>query len=285
MAVSPRHDIGGPELHPPEAAPVSRADRERTNRAAPAWDLDGAHRDPFTRRLWPWTSHLLLAIGALFFWIYFFLLSRTTVSGRRGLRIGPGTLLVSNHQSSVDSVLIWLAATFPGCLFRPGHMPWSLAAREHFFHAPVPAWFSDQIRCIPVRPGGHDLFAARRLEQALATGPAILFPEGRRSRDGVIGAAFPGAGLIVLEAQPRIIPVAIEGLNRAVRHDRFGLRCFHRLRVSFGEPIDFSAYGNARVDRATAAEITGIIMERIRAGHRPLARPEGRNTSCSRSSC
>lgn len=265
-------------------AAIERSFRE--GRSDGAGDHDrGAGRDASGRWRWLVISHLLLGFSALLLWVYFFLLNRTSVTGRPR-EIGPNTLFVSNHQSSLDGYLIAVAALFPRCLVRPWSMPWSLAIAEHFYRSPLRSWLSNHLRCIPVRRGAGDSLALRRLMAVLPGSVAIFFPEGRRSEDGSIGVARPGVGLLVLHARPRVIPVAIEGMREAVRFDRFGLRFFRRIAISFGEPIELGDHRQGvPPDSRDAArggvhsgarEVTEAIMERVRIRHDTLRRVAGR---------
>src|SRR5437879_10533834 len=68
------------------------------------------HRGPLFQLLWPVTSYLVTNVTVTLFWVLFFVLNRTTVSGRRNVGEERNTLLLSNHQSMLDSFLVGLAA-------------------------------------------------------------------------------------------------------------------------------------------------------------------------------
>lgn len=213
---------------------------------------------------WKVTSWLVVVLAAFVCRFVFFVLNRTRV--RRGsVTLGPNTLLVSNHQSSLDAFVVALAANSAGSVLRPSLHPWNLAAAEFFFSTPARAWFAGHLRCIPVAPGRRDPVALRRLIAALREGVAIVFPEGRRSPDGELLPAEPGVGMLVLATAPHIIPVAIDGTGDVVRFDRFGLRPFRTIGVSVGEPVDLSEFRGRRPDRATAQAIANRIHSAIRA--------------------
>jgi len=123
-------------------------------------------------------------------WLVFFVLNRTTVIGRRNVGEERNTLLLSNHQSMLDSFLVGLAAFYPGSWLKPRLIPWNPAAAENFYKNPLLAWLADNWKCIWVREGRRDLHALHRMIQVLPRGVMTLFPEGTRSRDGAVG---PGA--------------------------------------------------------------------------------------------
>jgi 1-acyl-sn-glycerol-3-phosphate acyltransferase len=214
------------------------------------------------------TSYALIALLAGAAWVCFFVLNRTRVR-RTGRVAGPwgNTLFVSNHQSTVDTLLVGLATCHPRCWLEPRLLPWSVAAAEVYFRTRVTAWFADHLRCISVRRDRPDPTALLRVVRALPGGTAIYFPEGRRSRSGAIGEASPAAGWIALRTGARVIPVAIDGMNEAVRFDRFGVRCFRRIGVSVGPELDLSAYRDRGPSRAAAREVTNLMMAAIEREH------------------
>ena len=148
--------------------------------------------------LWPVTSFLVANLTAPVFLLLFFVLNRTRIMGRQRVPLERNTLLLSNHQSMIDSFLVAMGAFYLRHLRRPDLIPWHPAAEENFFRNRLFAWFFDQLKCIPVRPGRRDIKAVYRSMRALSEGTLILFPEGTRSRDGSIGKGRPGAGLVIL---------------------------------------------------------------------------------------
>ena len=112
------------------------------------------------------------------FWFVFFVLNRTTVTGRRNVGEARNTLLLSNHQSMLDSFLVGLAAFYPQSWLKPHLIPWNPAAAENFYKNPILAWLADTWKCIWVREGRRDLHALHRMIQVLRRGVMTLFPEG-----------------------------------------------------------------------------------------------------------
>jgi 1-acyl-sn-glycerol-3-phosphate acyltransferase len=227
-------------------------------------DRDGSRRPPPWRGAWPLTSYLLIALLSGVAWVCFFVLNRTRVRRAQPVSAPCGnTLFISNHQSTLDTLLVALAACHPRCWLAPRFLPWSLAAAEVYFRTPVTAWFANQLRCVPVRRDRRDPLALRRILHVLPSGTTIYFPEGRRSRTGELGEASPAAGWIALVTGAQVIPVAIDGMNEVVRFERFGLRFFRRMGVSVGPALDLSAYRGRDPSRAAAREVTALMMASI----------------------
>src|SRR6266566_2950263 len=90
-----------------------------------------------------------------------------------------------------------------------------------FNRNPLLAWLADNWKCIWVREGRRDLHALHRMIQVLPGGVMTLFPEGTRSRDGAVGPGRPGAGLLILATRPRVVPVAIDGMQAVLPIGRY----------------------------------------------------------------
>ena len=97
-----------------------------------------------------------------------------------------------------------------------------------------------------------------------------LFPEGTRSRDGAVGPGRPGAGLLILATRPRVIPVAIDGMQAVLPIGRYLPRIFKRIAVSFGAPVDYTDLLAMPRTRETAQAVIDRVMAAIRVQHAEL---------------
>ncbi len=224
----------------------------------------GPQRGRLFRFLWPVTSYLVTNITVTLFWVWFFVLNRTTVVGNKEVGDEPNTLLLSNHQTMIDSFLVGLATYYPKSFLKPHLLPWNPAAVENFFKTPLLAWLAENWRCIPVREGRRDMHALHRMTKVLPKGVMILFPEGRRSRDGSVGPGKAGAGLVALATRARVVPVAIKGMNQVLPIGSVVPRIFKRIRVSYGKPVDYSDLHEMPRSRETAQLLVDRVMDAIR---------------------
>jgi 1-acyl-sn-glycerol-3-phosphate acyltransferase len=94
----------------------------------------------------------------------------------------------------------------------------------------------------------------------------MLFPEGTRHKDGVLGKGNRGVGKIIYDVRPVVIPTALVGLN----HWHFPGVGQEAL-VSFGSPLDFADLFELPDCKETHQLIVDRVMEAI-AG---LLRAEG----------
>ena len=222
------------------------------------------HRGELFNRVLPFLSYLWTNLTALLGFLLFFVFNRTEVVGRERVSEEPNTLLVSNHQSMIDSWLVGIAAYYPQSWWKPWLVPWNPAAEENFFSNPLLALLSDLWRAIPIREGRRDIRALYRMTRAVRDGVMILFPEGTRTRDGSIGDGQPGAGLVALGTQPTVIPVTIDGMQEVLpvgsRFPRFG----KRVVVHFGEPVAYEDLKERPRSKETAQELVDRVVGRLR---------------------
>src|SRR2546422_103866 len=73
--------------------------------------------------LWPVTSYVVTNVTVTLFWLFFFVFNRTVVIGRRNVGEESNTLLLSNHQSMLDSFVVGLAAFYPRSWLKPRLLP------------------------------------------------------------------------------------------------------------------------------------------------------------------
>jgi 1-acyl-sn-glycerol-3-phosphate acyltransferase len=190
-----------------------------------------------------------------------------------------GMILIANHFSWFDPIILALALPFT---------PAFLVATEVERHWWV-RMFTRLFDCVPVWRGQVDRNALRRAQQALAEGKVLgIFPEGginpelservRRGEtvpvlQGNIGRidtqlvrARPGAVLLALSSEARVLPVALIGTEAIYPNLRAWRRTQITVRVgpSFGPLlIEESLSGRARRQRLD--ELADMMMQRIAA--------------------
>jgi len=90
----------------------------------------------------------------------------------------------------------------------------------------------------------------------------VIFPEGTRTPDGNLQDGKPGIGVIVAEAHCPVVPVFIEGTFKVLPIGAKWLRC-HPVRVTFGEPMDFTEELQQYQGKELYQHITRQVMARI----------------------
>ncbi len=212
-------------------------------------------------------------VTVTFFWLFFRLLNHTTVIGKENVGLERNTLLLSNHQSMIDSFLVGLFAFHPRSWLKSYLLPWNPAAAENFYKSRILAWLADRWRCIPVKAGRRDLRALHRMIQVLPDGVMTLFPEAGRTRTGDVGAGRAGAGMIILKTRPKVIPVAIDGMQDVLPIGRRVPRIFQRVVLKYGPPVDFGDLLDQPASAELAQAITDRAMEAIQTLHAEIRKP------------
>jgi len=131
---------------------------------------------------------------------------KVRIHGTRNVpREGP-VVLVCNHQSHMDPVLVSMALPRESCYM----------ARDSLW---ANKWFGKLITSLnafPVKRNTADLGAIKESLRRLKNGMSlVVFPEGTRTPDGRIHPMFPGLASIAKKAGAPIVPVLIDGMYQA----------------------------------------------------------------------
>jgi 1-acyl-sn-glycerol-3-phosphate acyltransferase len=202
---------------------------------------------PAERLRSPWRERSLggLALGGawrLCVRAYLRAYHRLTVDGAENLPKNPPYVLVGNHSSHLDALV--LASIVHGAAGRRVH---ALAAGDTFFANPRASLFAAYaVNALPVWRRARGALAGMRVmrERLLADSLVyVLFPEGTRSRTGVMGPFHGGLGLLVAGTEVPVVPCWIEGAFSAWPPDASFPRA-RKLIVRIGTPMAFSATAN-----------------------------------------
>lgn len=174
-------------------------------------------------------------------------------------RDGP-LILAANHASNADGVLV--AGWMTPALRRRIH--W-LGKRE-MVEWPLVGRLVEAFGVHPVDRAGADVEAFRLAQRILDQGHVLMvFPEGTRSADGVLGRPRDGLALLALRSDARIVPIGIAGSHRVWPRGRWP-RVGGRVTMRVGRPFVVRADELGAADRRAAkAAATDRIMREIAA--------------------
>jgi 1-acyl-sn-glycerol-3-phosphate acyltransferase len=129
------------------------------------------------------------------------------IRGRRNWPQGGPLLVVSNHQSFIDPVLVGLTA--PGFYF-------TYLARQSLFRHRWLRWLIRSLGAIPIDNKGLGRAGLQATLEALQNGAIVLvFPEGERTHDGYIQPFEAGVSLLIRRVHAPIVPVGVAGVYEA----------------------------------------------------------------------
>ena len=202
-----------------------------------------------------WVTFSAYVIGS-----YASVINRFQVKGAENIPPSGGVLLASNHISAYETIFL------PWAVVRryPMQMLWA-PAKEELFANRFTGFLYSSWGAFPVRRG-RDVRAGKAINELLKDQRVMLFPEGTRHKDGVLGKGNRGVGKIIYDTRPAVVPTALVGLN-TWKFPGFGLKgC-----VVFGKPLDFSDL----FLREDCKETHQLIVDRVMDAIADLLKGEG----------
>jgi 1-acyl-sn-glycerol-3-phosphate acyltransferase len=156
------------------------------------------------------------------------------MTGRENIRRGKTYVIISNHQSMVDILVLY-------GLFR--HYKW--VSKKENFKIPIIGWLMRMNRYIEINRGntGSYLKMMKKIRNTLRSGNSVLmFPEGTRHPAGGIGPFRDGAFRMALENQAGLIPVILNGTANTIPRGKLILTGKQRLIAKILPEIPFESF-------------------------------------------
>lgn len=170
------------------------------------------------------------------FWWYICLLTVTILfryrrQGRHNTPREGAFLIVANHESYLDPVLVGLAID---------HQPVTPLARRGLFKNPIFGAHLRGLGTVPIDETGGDVAAIKEGIRQLQAGRIVsLYPEGSRSHDGQMQPFKRGALLLLKRSTVPILPIAVAGAYDAWPRKQKLPKIFgSKVAINIGEPID-----------------------------------------------
>jgi len=183
--------------------------------------------------------HMLLIYQSLII-SYILPIWRVKIEGRNKAVKGKTYVIISNHQSSLDILLV-------NCLrYR---FKWISKIENN--KVPVLGWYLKMAGYITVDRGDKDSKEKMMDESYLCLQKGIsimLFPEGTRSSDKEIGFFKRGAFQLAISTNTPILPVLIEGTGDVLPKHGHVFSGFHKITIRVLDPVEPSAFGTKDYD-------------------------------------
>jgi 1-acyl-sn-glycerol-3-phosphate acyltransferase len=189
-------------------------------------------------------------------WLLISVLYRVRVNGLERVPDEGAALLVCNHVSFMDALIIM------GSVRRPVRF----VMYHKIFRVPVLSFVFRAAKAIPIASGKENPKLLARafdaIDAALAAGELVcVFPEGGLTLDGDIAPFRPGVEKILARRPVPVLPLALRGLWRSMwsrRDSRLGRarlprRLRARIELAVGPALDGAASTAAQMETAVRA--------------------------------
>lgn len=206
--------------------------------------IDGAGRAQRTAR------RALLPIGRRL-WSF-------TLEGFEQLPTSGPAILAPNHVSFLDSAFLMLHVP----------RPITFVGKAEYMESWKTRYLFPLMGMIPIdRAGGDRSRAALEVAEAvLRRGDLFgIFPEGTRSRDGVLHKGRTGVARLALTVGCPIFPVGVIGTREIQPPEARMPRPFRECTIRIGRPIDVERHRGRDDERFVLRQITDEVMFEIRA--------------------
>ncbi len=182
-------------------------------------------------------------------------LARVTVINPENLPEAGPVIVAANHISFFDSVLLMFALP----------RPVSVIGKAEYADNPVTKWLYCGSGMIPIRRENTTglIHALEQVEEVLNRGEVLgIFPEGTRSRDGLLHRGHSGAAHLALSTGAPLLPIGIIGTDKLLPTGSGLIRPFQRVTIKIGEPITVADLGfHASTSRSRRATTERLMNE------------------------
>lgn len=185
------------------------------------------------------------------------------VEGLENIPKDKAFIVASNHTSYFDALLL------PSIIIPKIKMKMHALTNSYYWNNLITRFFLTKWECIPVyvdnEKGAKEKNKAS-IQKAIGylknNEVMMIFPEGRRSKDGKLQKAYNGIARLALKAKVPVLPCGSIGVNEVMPKGKL-LPGFSRCEVKIGKLMHFEKYYNKKLTKKILESITRSIMKEI----------------------
>jgi len=193
--------------------------------------------------------------GSMYIWFQPFW--KVTWEGRENIKEDQAYVLVSNHQSLLDIIVLY-------GLFK--HFKW--VSKSSLLKVPFVGWnmaLNDYI-IIKRSDAKSQIEMMNKSHRMLKEGNSVMiFAEGTRSNDGSLGTFKRGAFIMAEKADAPVIPIALDNMYKAVKKKSLWIRKTTDMKVKVFPPLYPKDFKNTKEMAAKVQEIIGTQLDEWRS--------------------
>lgn len=155
------------------------------------------------------------------------------IDGADPQKISQPTIVVANHQSFLDLPLLYL-------------LPWGMkwVAKKSLFQIPIFGWIIYMTGQIAI--DRHSMRSAQKIDKLVepiqAGIPAMIFPEGTRTKTGELKPFKKGAFKLAKQYNFNILPVTLDGGYQAMPSGDWRIDYKQDFKISVLDPVPADQY-------------------------------------------
>jgi len=173
---------------------------------------------------------------------------RVTVEGLERLDPSRSYVFAANHQSIYDIPIVFASLPFQ----------LRIIAKQSLGKIPFMGWHLLRAGHVLVDRANPGAGVVKKMGRLVAAGHSlIVFPEGTRSTDGVIGRFKRGSFVIALQSSLAVVPLTISGSRDVMRKGHVTVRPGH-VSLVVHEPIETAALPRDQV-RELADRVRAVV--------------------------
>ncbi len=208
---------------------------------------------------WPFDRRLIILNLFSSFWASLYLwcmpLWSVRISGRDKMDMKKSYVVVSNHQSQLD-ILVAYRLFFP---FR-----W--VSKAEVFKLPFIGWNMVLNGYVKLKRGDKQSVKQmmEQCENLLERNISIIiFPEGTRSKTGIVKPFKPGAFILAKKMKKPILPLVINNTKDALPKHSLVIKGRQRMEIKVLDEIPFSQFSHLEVEQI-AQMVRKVISSHVR---------------------
>ena len=174
------------------------------------------------------------------FYIWFMPLWTVKIKNRQKLDMKKSYVFVSNHQSQLDILVIYKL-----------YFPVRWISKAAVFKLPFIGWNMLLNGDVKLKRGDQQSIQLmiERCEQLLEQNVSIMvFPEGTRSKTGIVQHFKPGAFILAKKMKKPIVPLVINNSKNALPKYSLIFRGRHKIELAVLDEIPYSRFEHMEID-------------------------------------
>ncbi len=193
---------------------------------------------PFDKRL---VSNNLFSSFWASLYIWFMPLWTVKIKNRNKLDMKKNYVFVSNHQSQLDILVIYQL-----------YFPMRWISKAAVFKLPFIGWNMLLNGDVKLKRGDKQSIREMmdRCEQLLQQNVSItIFPEGTRSKTGIVKPFKPGAFILAKKMKKPIVPLVINNSKNALPKYSLIFRGRHKMELEVLDEIPYSRFEHLKIEQ------------------------------------